>query len=239
MVFRFVFIILFVSLNLVASEEDVEKVSEAFGHLIGKNIDTLGVDFDINYVIKGLQDAAAGKKPPMSETECIQAISAAQELNYQKQSEENLKQAEAFLQKNNKQKDVVSLDGGKLQYKIEKNGKGAEVQDHFNPVILYVGKYIDGTVFSRSKEAETISLDETILGFSKGLIGMKEGEKRTLYVHPDYAYGTQGVLPPNSLLTFEVEMVKANDPTEEKTEPEQLHLKKELSSPRASDRAMR
>jgi peptidylprolyl isomerase len=39
---------------------------------------------------------------------------------------------------------------------------------------------------------------------------MQEGEKRTLYIHPEFAYGTKGILPPNSLLTFEVEIVKAN-----------------------------
>ena len=62
-----------------------------------------------------------------------------------------------------------------------------------------------------------VSLDETIPGFSKGIIGMKEGEKRTLYIHPDLAYGVNGNLPPNSLLTFEIEIVKANSPQEQDT----------------------
>lgn len=60
-----------------------------------------------------------------------------------------------------------------------------------------------------------ISLDETIPGFSKGIVGMKEGEKRTLYIHPDLAYGVNGSLPPNSLLTFEIEIVKANNPQDQ------------------------
>lgn len=63
-----------------------------------------------------------------------------------------------------------------------------------------------------------ISLDETIPGFNKGLIGMKEGEKRTLFIHPDYGYGTSGYLPPNSLLTFEVELIKANSPKSVETD---------------------
>jgi len=63
-----------------------------------------------------------------------------------------------------------------------------------------------------------MSLDEIIPGLKSGLIGMKEGEKRTIYIHPDLAYGSAGYLPPNSLLTFEIELVKANSSTVEQSD---------------------
>lgn len=199
---------------LPAEKQDLEisKVSEAFGHLIGKNIETLGFKFDIVHIVKGLQDAAAGKDSPMTEAECIQAISVAQENAFKNESQNNLKKAEEFLTKNAQEKDVVVAEEGKLHYKIEKVGAGEQVQPHFTPMIRYVGKYVDGSVFGSSKEDELISLDEAIPGLKKGVIGMKEGEKRTLYIHPDLGYGTHGYLPPNSLLTFEVEIVKAHAP---------------------------
>ena len=103
----------------------------------------------------------------------------------------------------------------KLHYHVEKEGTGAEVQAHFAPVIKYTGKFLDGSVFGASTEEEMITLDETIPGFSKGIVGMKEGEKRILYIHPDMGYGASGYLPPNSLLTFEIEVVKANSSVEE------------------------
>ena len=53
-------------------------------------------------------------------------------------------------------------------------------------------------------------IKQSIPGFAKGMLGMKEGEKRVLYIHPELAYGLTGQLPPNSLLIFEVEIVKAN-----------------------------
>ncbi|HSW86243.1 MAG TPA: FKBP-type peptidyl-prolyl cis-trans isomerase [Rhabdochlamydiaceae bacterium] len=191
---------------------DVAKISEAFGHLIGKNIETLGFQFDIGQVVKGLQDSAVGKESPMNEMECVQAISEAQEAVFKKQAAENLIKADEFLAKNAKEKGVVVLEEGKLQYKLEKKGEGAEVQSHYSPLIRYTGKFLDGTVFGSSKEDESISLDETIPGISKGLVGMKEGEKRTIYIHPDLGYGATGHLPPNSLLAFEVEIVKAQAP---------------------------
>ena len=55
-----------------------------------------------------------------------------------------------------------------------------------------------------------LPIKQSIPGFAKGLVGMKEGEKRILYIHPELAYGLAGHLPPNSLLIFEVEIVKAH-----------------------------
>ena len=105
-------------------EFDVSKVSEAFGHLIGKNIQTLGFKFDIECLVKGLKDAAEGKEYPLTEAECVQALSAAQEAAFKQQAKDNLSAAVAFLSKNALREDVCSLEEGKLQYKVEKAGDG-------------------------------------------------------------------------------------------------------------------
>ncbi|MBI2743848.1 MAG: FKBP-type peptidyl-prolyl cis-trans isomerase [Chlamydiales bacterium] len=222
---------------------DIAKISEAFGHLIGKNMETLGVDFDVERVAQGMRDSAQGKKSPMSEEECVQALTSVQEALFKKQAQENLKNATAFLEKNAKEKNVVVLNEGKLQYKIEKTGAGDKIEEHHTPLIRYVGKYLDGSVFGASKEEEALSLDETIAGIQQGLLGMKEGEKRTLFIHPDLAYGTTGLLPPNSLLTFEVEVVKANTVSQTEspsvsTTPDQ-QLFQELASPSDKREAIR
>ncbi|MGE5195766.1 MAG: FKBP-type peptidyl-prolyl cis-trans isomerase, partial [Anaerolineae bacterium] len=200
------------------TSENIARISEAFGHLIGKNIENLGIKFDIDAVVKGIQDSSKGIESPMSEVDCVQAISVHQEANFKGQAAENLKKAEAFMSQNASANDVITIEKEKLQYKIDRAGEGAVVQEHFSPLIRYTGKFLDGKVFGTSKEDELISLDETIPGFSKGLLGMREGEKRTLYIHPDLGYGTQGYLPPNSLLTFEIELVKANAPQLKETE---------------------
>ena len=198
-----------------AKDIDVSKMSEAFGHMVGKNLEMLGFEFEVTKVIQGIQDALAGKDSPMTEAECIQAMSVLQEHAHQKLAKENLSVVEEFFAKNAKEEGVKQIEPLKLHYRVEKEGKGEVVQETFSPVIHYKGSFIDGKVFAESQEDEHISLEETIAGFSKGLVGMKEGEKRTLYIHPELAYkDTSAYFPPNSLLTFEVELVKANAPME-------------------------
>ena len=98
----------------------INKISEAFGHLIGKNLESLGFEFNMNQVVKGLQDACTGKTSPMDEAECVQAISLVQEAAFQKLADSNLAEAEAFLKKNAQEEGVIELEKGKLQYKLEK-----------------------------------------------------------------------------------------------------------------------
>jgi peptidylprolyl isomerase len=199
----------------VAHTVEIGKISEAFGHVIGKNLENIGVKFDMTQVIKGLQDAMAGKESPMSEMECIQAIASVQEKVFKQQCAENLRRADAFLADNSKVEGIVAIEDGKVQYKVTEAGTGAVIEAHYSPLIKYTGKHLDGSVFGTSKEEEMISLDEVIPGLKAGLLGMKEGEKRTVFIHPDLAYGTNGYLPPNSLLTFDVEIIKANSPVVE------------------------
>ena len=200
------------SANVDASKEvDMKKVSEAFGHFIGKNLKSPGLSFDLESIIKGMRDGADGKPSPMTDQEYEASMLKVQEMAFNKLSDDNLKAAEAFLAKNAQDSTVKTLVPGKLQYVVITEGNGAVVDEHGSPSIKYVAKYIDGTVFDSSDAAGgsiTIPLDQTIPGFSKGIAGMKEGEKRRLFVHPDLAYGKTGQLPPNSGLIFEVEVVK-------------------------------
>ena len=72
---------LLISSAVVAKEASPPppSVSEAFGHLVGKNLETIGVELDIDLVIKGLRNAASGEDSSLTETQCIELISKAQQ----------------------------------------------------------------------------------------------------------------------------------------------------------------
>lgn len=194
----------------VPAEQNIAKISEAMGHLIGKNLEALGLELDIEALVKGLQDASEGKTSPMKEEECVEAIAVLQEEHLELLAEKNRKAAEVFLETNQKTEGVVSLENNKIQYKILKEGTGQALEPYNSPIVRYSARYLDGEALETITEEELISLDETIPGFSKGIIGMKEGELRTLYLHPDQSFGKQSHFPPDALMIFEVELIKAD-----------------------------
>ncbi len=191
-------------------EMDIEKVSESIGFLIGKHLEGLGVSLDSNEIAKGIESAYTGKTSPLSEEECYQAISLIQESKNQEKAVTNLKETETFLKENASKKGIIEIEKGKLQYEIIKEGKNCALEIYHTPLVQYKGRLLNGTEFGATEEAECICLDGVIEGFRKGLIGMQEGEKRILYVHPELGYGNSGFFPPNALLIFEIEVIRAD-----------------------------
>jgi len=70
--------------------------------------------------------------------------------------------------------------------------------------IAYAGCFADGTEFDSSRDNEplvfTVGAGEVISGFDKGIIGMVQGETRSIVVAPEDGYG-----PHQSEMVAEVE----------------------------------
>lgn len=204
----------FFAATSVFGSEKSEKLSEALGHLIGKNLKSLDIPIDIEALAKGLQEEAEGISSPLSEDECVQALTSLEEQSYAAKIKKNLEEAEAFLQQNKAKKGIAQIEEGKLQFEILKKGKGQAVQPYNSPLVRYKGSFLNGESFNSNADEELIALDEAIPGLSKGIVGMREGEIRKLYIHPELGYGKEERLHPNSLLIFEVEIVEADASTD-------------------------
>lgn len=81
--------------------------------------------------------------------------------------------------------------------------------------VHYTGWLTDGTKFDSSLDrgqpfSFQLGAGQVIRGWDKGVEGMKVGGKRKLTIPSDMAYGKRGaggVIPPNAVLVFEVELL--------------------------------
>lgn len=97
----------------------------------------------------------------------------------------------------------------------EKTGNGSAVKDGDTVSINYVltlqnGKKVDSSYDRKVPFEFKVGGQGVIGGMSAGVIGMKVGGKRKLTIPPNLGYGAQGagkVVPPNSTLIFEVELL--------------------------------
>lgn len=103
-----------------------------------------------------------------------------------------------------------------------KIGTGAEAKPGDEILVHYTGwlygptmPQLHGNQFDSSVGGPpfefALGLGSVILGWDRGIVGMKEGGKRTLIIPPAMAYGHRGsppAIPPFATLVFDVELVK-------------------------------
>lgn len=116
---------------------------------------------------------------------------------------------EQFLAWNARQPGVRTTASG-LQYKVLKEGTGARPTDADVALIKYKGTLRDGKVFDENERAP-FPVAQVVPGFSEALKLMQKGGKYRLWIKPELGYGdrdTGGVIPPNSVLVFDVELLE-------------------------------
>ena len=118
----------------------------------------------------------------------------------------------AFLTQNAHAKGVVTTESG-LQYQVLEEGSGPSPTTADVALVGYKGTLLDGTVFDSSYdrgEPAEFGLNQVIPGWSEGVAMMKVGSKYTFWIPAELAYGESGggPIPPNSMLTFEVELLE-------------------------------
>jgi hypothetical protein len=105
-----------------------------------------------------------------------------------------------------------------LKYAITTKGSGPAAKPGHVIVAHYHGTFMDGSKFDSSRDrnepfAFTLGKGRVIKGWDEGFALLRVGDKATLVVPPELAYGDRprGPIPANSTLRFDVELLEVKD----------------------------
>jgi FKBP-type peptidyl-prolyl cis-trans isomerase FklB len=186
---------------------DARHYSYAMGLDLGASFRNDKLKLDVESVMAGIRDGLEGKDPQYSRELCQVAL---ERLSHERMEAIERRNKE-FLVANAKAQGVQTTPSG-LQYKVLKSGDGPTPTREDTVQVHYRGQLIDGTVFDQSYGGDPAMLPvgRVIPGWTEALEQMKVGDKWQLVIPSNLAYGQQGagdVIPPNSTLIFEVELL--------------------------------
>lgn len=123
-----------------------------------------------------------------------------------------VREANAFMTVNGEKPGVKTTQSG-LQYEILAAGQGESPRADDTVLVHYEGRLSDGTVFDSSYQRgqpAVFGVSDVIPGWTEGLQLMRPGGKARFTIPPQLGYGASGaggVIPPNSVLVFDVELL--------------------------------
>jgi len=192
-----------------ASKADI---SYAVGMALGKSVKDTGIELDYNAFLQGFKDNMESKKLKLTDEQASSYIQEAIAKAQEKKAADNKAKETKFMEDNGKKPGVKTTASG-LQYEVISEGTGLKPQATDTVKVHYTGTLMDGTKFDSSidrGEPATFPLDQVIPGWTEGIQLMSVGSKYKLYIPSSLAYGESGaggVIPPNSPLIFEVELL--------------------------------
>ena len=112
------------------------------------------------------------------------------------------------------------LTAAEIEIISDKPGDGKKIIYHSWVQIEYTGSFENGDVFDTNigKDRPLVvqmGMKEVIPGFERGIMGTTKGTKRKIKIPAELAYGEKGggdVIPPNTDLIFEFEIIDVLDP---------------------------
>ena len=113
-----------------------------------------------------------------------------------------------------------NLNAAEIEIISDKPGDGKKIIYHSWVQIEYTGTFENGEVFDTNVGKNRplvvqMGMKEVIPGFEQGIIGTTKGTKRKIKIPAELAYGKKGagdVVPPNTDLIFEFEIIDVLDP---------------------------
>ena len=182
-----------------------------FGHVVeGQDVVDAIAQGDIINTVQIIRNGEKAKAFEVTPQSFTALVASADERSRQRMAKER---AKIDAEVKNRYPEAIATASG-LRYVVRKAGNGKRKPAWGQKVTVhYSGSLLDGRIFDSSiqrGQPTTFKVGEVIEGWNEALVEMSVGEKRTLIIPPDLGYGTMGypgVIPPDSTLIFEVELL--------------------------------
>lgn len=205
----------------VTLDSAIDRYSYALGMDLGKAIANVNIPLKMDVLMAAILDETDSTRPVLLNDTAAEAALQDLLLQMQKKKEADeaasakkaLDEQAAFLAKNIMDSTVKTTPKG-VQYKVLKDTTGISPKASDKVKVHYIGSLLNGTEFDNSvKRGEPLEfpVNAVIEGWQDLLQVMKEGMKVKAWIPSALAYGEAGVpplIPANSLLVFEVELLK-------------------------------
>jgi FKBP-type peptidyl-prolyl cis-trans isomerase len=203
--------------DLPAAASGNVDLSYSLGMLMGASLKSSGLTISPEAFTAGIKDVLDGKDTKYSNADAQAAVQAALQDAQTKKLALNLANGQAFLSSNLKKQGIVATASG-LQYEVLTKGTGPMPAISDTVKVNYEGKFLDGQIFDSSyarNEPAVFPLTGVIAGWTEGVQLMPVGSKYRFFVPSELAYGDQGaggVIEPNTVLVFEIELLSIEAP---------------------------
>lgn len=205
--------------GIAGLETGKKQVSYMIGQDMGKSLSVIKDELDLEVLTQAIADQFAGTESKLTEEQALKVqetftatLQAKQAAEAEAKAAKGKEEGAKFLAAN-KDKPGVKVTESGLQYQVVRAGNGPKPAATDVVRVHYKGTLLDGTVFDssydRGQPAE-FGLAQVIPGWSEGVALMPVGSKYTFWIPAELGYGEAGggPIPPNSMLTFEVELME-------------------------------
>lgn len=191
-----------------AASKNQSLVSDDLAQVLWHVMKSYDGEYDFQQLVATLNNLHARKIKDKPFDECYASLLEALEKKASEKADLNLQSANSFIQKLETIPGINEIVKHKLYYKVIKPGKGKSISNFTRaPLISFKEKTVSGEILAENTSGIRIHLSETISGLRKGLAGIKVGEQRELFIHPDFAYGDFPKPEPYSLVIIEVTLI--------------------------------
>lgn len=186
-----------------------DKYSYNMGVQLGSRLRKDAGDFNPDIVAAGVKDAITMSDDQVKGV--MEQFLKDMPQRDKELGEKNKTEGAKFLEENKKKPGVKTTASG-LQYKVEKEGTGAQPKPTDVVTVRYHMSSTDGIEFDAYKVGRnsfTVSGGNGLKAWTEALQLMKVGSKYQLFVPPNLGYGerSQGQIGPNTTLVLDVELL--------------------------------